>query len=169
MCDREMDRQLDKQVALMLQLYDVVVSDESMLLLEFVFVYLNVSGWGIGRTLGLFSLPLSLSATVGLWFEQCRSNATAWHHVRKDRSVAKKYWLECLIWQRRWRLSNHRKKEIRSALYSPTAAHATGNEEKQKNTKSLGKILKSTIVFICWTDVFLQCFSPSYIYSVLII
>lgn len=40
-------------------------------------------------------------------------------------------------------MSNRRKKEIGGALYSPTtAAHATANEEKQKNTKSLGKIFE---------------------------
>lgn len=51
---------------LMLHLYDVSVFSESMLILECVFVLVNVCGWGTGRTLGLFSLPLSLPATVGL-------------------------------------------------------------------------------------------------------
>lgn len=45
-------------------------------------------------------------------------------------------------------MSNHRKKEIRAVLYSPTtAAHATGNKERQNNTKSLGKILKCALLF----------------------
>lgn len=50
----------------MLQLYDVCVLAESMSALVCVFVHMHVCGWGAGRTSGLFSLPLSFSAFVGL-------------------------------------------------------------------------------------------------------
>lgn len=57
-----------------LQLYDVCVLAESKsaLLCVFVhvcfcvFVHMHVCGWGAGGTSGLFSLPLSFSAFVGL-------------------------------------------------------------------------------------------------------
>lgn len=128
-----------------------------MLVCVCVFVHVNVCGWGIGRTSGLFSLPLSLSlsASVGLWFEQCRSNATPWHPLEKTGLLPRNTdWTltECLIWQRRWRLSNHRKKEIRAVLYSPTtSAHATRNYEKQNNTKSLGEI------WMCFFNMLYTC------------
>lgn len=81
-------------------------------------------------------LSLALSASVGLWFAQCNSNTTAWHPEEKTGPLPRNTdWTltECLIWQRRWRLSNHRKKEKGTALYSPTtAAHATGKTRESK-------------------------------------
>lgn len=130
-----------------LHLSDVLVSDDSMLVLGCVFVSVNVCVWAANwEDLRPIQALLSRCVTVELWFEQRGSNATAWHQVRKDRSAAAKYWLNnwLSIWQRRWRLSNHRKKEIRAALYSATTAvHITRNEEKQRKDKSLrfGKLI----------------------------